>query len=87
MRNFMSFVNEQLRWEEESPHCHDCHDPPHTAGTGFLDDRSPPRRLPWVVGSGLSASSTGEDWLYPKSLHRHAFNSKGAWLSKVFGIV
>jgi len=51
MRNFMSFVNEQLRWEEESPHRHDCHDPPHTAGTEFLDDRSPPRRFPAVARS------------------------------------
>jgi hypothetical protein len=51
MRNFMSFVNEQLRWEEESPHRHDCHDPPHTAGTECLDDRSLPRRFPAVARS------------------------------------
>src|ERR1035441_3012379 len=25
--------------------------------------------------------------LYPKSLHRDAFNSKGAWLSRVLGIL
>ena len=52
MQNFISFVNEQLRWEQESPHRHDCHDPPHTAGMEFLDDRSPPRRLPAVARSG-----------------------------------
>jgi hypothetical protein len=51
MQNIISFVNEQLNWEEESPHRHDCHDPPHTAGMGFLDDRSPPRRLPAVARS------------------------------------
>ena len=51
MRNFISFVNEQLRWEQESPHRHECHDPPHTAGMVFLDDRSPPRRLPAVARS------------------------------------
>ena len=51
MRNFTSFVNEQLRWEQESHHRHDGHDPPHTAGIGFLDDRSPPRRLPTVARS------------------------------------
>jgi hypothetical protein len=45
MQNFISFVNEHLRWEEESPHRHDCHGPPHAAGVGFHDDRSPPRRL------------------------------------------
>ena len=53
MRNIISFVNEQLRWEQESPHRHDCHDPPHTAGIGFLDDRSPPRRLLAVSRSDL----------------------------------
>ena len=53
MQNFISFVNEQLHWEQESPHRHDCHDPPHTAGMGFLDDRSPPRRLPAVARSDL----------------------------------
>jgi len=51
MQNFISFVNEQLNREEESPHRHDCHDPPHTAGMEFLDDRSPPRRLPAVARS------------------------------------
>ena len=51
MQNFISFVNEHLRWEEESPHCRDCHDPPHAAGTGFLDDQSPPRRLPALARS------------------------------------
>ena len=51
MQNFICFVNEQLRWEQESPHRHDCHDPPYTAGMGFLDDRSPPRRLPAVARS------------------------------------
>ena len=51
MQNFIRFVNEQLIREEESPHRHDCHDPPHTAGMGFLDDRSPPRRLPAVARS------------------------------------
>ena len=51
MQNFISFVNEQLSWEQESPHRHDCHDPPHAAGMGFLDDRSPPRRLPAVARS------------------------------------
>ena len=96
MRNFISFVNEQLRWEQESPHRHDCHDPPHTAGMEFLDDRSPPRRLPavarsgpwkatpaevgfpgdavwrqrlpWVVGSDLSANNTGEGWFVSEEL-------------------
>jgi hypothetical protein len=51
MQNFISFVNEQLRWEQESPHRHDCHDPPHEARGGFVEDRSPPRRLPAVTRS------------------------------------
>ena len=51
MQNFISFVNEQLNREDESPHRHDCHDPPHAAGMGFHDDRSPPRRLAAVARS------------------------------------
>jgi hypothetical protein len=51
MQNFISFVNEQLNREDESPHRHDCHDPPHAAGMGFHDDRSPPRRLAAVASS------------------------------------
>ena len=45
------FVNDQLGWDEGSPHRHDCHDPPHGARVGFLDDRSPPRRLAGVARS------------------------------------
>jgi len=37
MQNFIGFVNEQLRWEPESPHRHDCHDPPHAARVGIHD--------------------------------------------------
>ena len=51
MQHCISFVNEQLRWEQESRHRHECHDPPRTAGMDFLDDRSPPRRLPAVARS------------------------------------
>jgi hypothetical protein len=58
MQNFISFVNEQLNREEQSPHRHDCHDPPYTAGMGFLDDRSPPRRLPAVARSGPPRGTT-----------------------------
>jgi hypothetical protein len=105
MQNFMrsfspsssfQFVNEQLCWEQESPHRHDCHSPPHAARVGFHDDRSPPRRLaavarsdpwrtppaqvgfpgeatrrrrlPWVVGSDLSANNTGEGWFVSEEL-------------------
>ena len=46
------FVNDQLGWDESSPHRHDCHDPPHEARGGFVDDRSPPRRLPALARSG-----------------------------------
>jgi hypothetical protein len=49
MQNFIRFVNEQLRWEEDNPHRHDCHDPPHATGVRFHDDRFPPRRLPAVA--------------------------------------
>jgi hypothetical protein len=45
------FVNEQLFWEQGSPHCHDCHGPPHAARVRFYDDRSPPRRLAAVARS------------------------------------
>ena len=45
------FVNDRLGWDEGSPHRHDCHDPPHGARGGFVDDRSPPRRLPAVARS------------------------------------
>ena len=45
------FVNDQLSWDEGSPHRHDCHDPPHGARVGFLDDRPPPRRLAAVARS------------------------------------
>ncbi len=51
MQDIISFVNEQLYWEEFSPHRYDCHDPPHAARVGFYDDRSPPRRLAWVARS------------------------------------
>jgi hypothetical protein len=44
-------VNDRLSWDEGSPHRHDCHDPPHEARGGFVDDRSPPRRLPAVARS------------------------------------
>jgi hypothetical protein len=52
MQNFISFVNEHLSWEEDCPHRHDCHDPPHAADVGFHDDKSPPRRLLGVARSG-----------------------------------
>ena len=45
MQNFISLVNKQLYREEESPHRHVCHDPPHAARVGLYDDKSPPRRL------------------------------------------
>jgi hypothetical protein len=45
------FVNDQLSREGGSPHCHDCHDPPHAARVGRHDDRSPPRRLAAVARS------------------------------------
>ncbi|GEM_PF-432756 len=60
MQNFIStfsssksfqFVNEQICWEQRSPHRHDCHDPPHAVRVGRHDDRSPPRRLAAVVRS------------------------------------
>ena len=44
-------VNDRLGWDEGSPHRHDCHDPPHGARVGFLDDRPPPRRLAAVARS------------------------------------
>jgi hypothetical protein len=50
MQNFIGFVNEQRCWED-SPHCHDCHDPPHEARGGFVEDISPPRRLAGVARS------------------------------------
>ena len=60
MQNFIStfspsksfqFVNEQLRWERDSIHRHDCHGPPHACRVGLQDDRSPPRRLAAVARS------------------------------------
>ena len=51
MRTFISFVNEQFNREEDCPHRHDCHDPPHGVPVGFLDDRSPPQRLPAMARS------------------------------------
>ena len=51
MQNSISFVNEQLCWEEQIPHRHDCHDPPHAARVGLHDDKSPPRRLAAVARS------------------------------------
>ena len=45
------FANDRLSWDEGSPHRHDCHDPPHGARVGFLDDRPPPRRLAAVLRS------------------------------------
>ena len=50
--NSFHFVNEQLYWEEVSPHRHDCHDPPHATRVGFHDAKSPPRRLAAVARSG-----------------------------------
>jgi hypothetical protein len=44
-------VNDQRGWEEESPHRHDCHDPPHAVRVGFHYDKSPPRRLDGVARS------------------------------------
>ena len=49
MQKFISFVNEHLSWEKDSPHRHDCHDPPHATCAGFHDHRSPPRRLAEVA--------------------------------------
>jgi hypothetical protein len=57
------------------------------AQVGFPGDATRRQRLPWVVGSDLSVNITGEGWLYPKSLQKDAFNSKGAWLSRVLGIL
>ena len=51
MQNFIRFVNEQLSWEEDTPHRHDCHDPPHATRVGFHDDSSPPQRLAAVARS------------------------------------
>jgi hypothetical protein len=51
MQNIISLVNEQLCWEEESFHHHDCHDPPQAARVGFSNDKSPPRRLAGVARS------------------------------------
>jgi len=45
------------------------------------------QRFPWIAGSELSANNTGEGCLYPKNEHWEAFNSEGAWSSKVFGVV
>jgi len=45
------FVNDRLSWDEGSPHRHDCHDPPHGVRGGFVEDKSPPRRLPAVARS------------------------------------
>jgi hypothetical protein len=44
-------VNDRLSWDESSPDRHDCHDPPHEARGGFLEGRSPPRRLAGVARS------------------------------------
>ena len=60
MQNFIStfspsksfqFVNEQLFWEQGSPHCHDCHGPPHALRVGFHDDISPLGRFAAVARS------------------------------------
>ena len=51
------FVNEQLSREQESPHCHDCHEPPHAPRVGRHDDRSPPRRL--------AAAARSDPWKTP----------------------
>ena len=45
------FINDRLSWDESSPHRHDCHDPPHGVRVGFLEYRSPPRRLAAVARS------------------------------------
>ena len=45
----LQFVKGQLYREEEFSLHHDCHDPPHATGMGFLDDISPPRRLAGVA--------------------------------------
>jgi hypothetical protein len=50
MQNIISFVNEQLSWEE-SPRRHDWHDPPHADHGASEDDRSPPHRLASVARS------------------------------------
>ena len=56
------------------------------AHVGFSGDVIGSRRLPWAVGSDLSANNTDEGGLHPKSLHRNIFNSNWAWLSRLFGI-
>ena len=55
-------VNDRLSWDEGSPHRHDCHDPPHEARGGFVDDRSPPRRLAAGARSDLE-SYKGSSWI------------------------
>jgi len=69
MQNFIStfspsksfqFVNGQLSREEDSPHCHYCHDPPQLCQGGFREDVTQRRRWPWVVRSDPSANNTGE---------------------------
>ena len=52
MHVFISSVNEQLCWEENTPHPHDYHDPPHAPCVGFRNDVSPPRRLAGLARSG-----------------------------------
>lgn len=47
------FVNDQLRWEQRSIHCDDCHSPPQALRIGLDDDRSPPGRLAAVARSDL----------------------------------
>ena len=60
MRNIISFVNEQSNREEDCPRRHDCHDPPHGVPVGFLDDRSPPQRLPAVARSDPWKATTAQ---------------------------
>jgi len=51
MHVFISLLNEQLCWEEYSRHHHHFHDPPHAVCVGFLNGKSPPRRLAGVARS------------------------------------
>ena len=71
MQDIISFVNEQICWEEVSPHYHDCHDPPHAVCVGFLDEKSPPRRLAADTRADLWKSKTrGRDMSEERSLWR-----------------
>jgi hypothetical protein len=60
MQDIIRFVNEQLCWEEVSPHYHDCNDPPHAACVGFLDEKSPLQRLAGVARSDPWDATPGQ---------------------------